>query len=551
MAGVSIAGAASIVLMFGWGLKALVDEGFSAGAAGAWHLNAALLRLLGLALFLSLASFTRFYAVQWLAEKAGADLRTRLFAKLLSLDPGYFETHKTGDEVARITADTSILQMALATNVPIALRHLLTLAGSVVMLAVVSPALTLLVFLAVPAVLAPAVFFARRLRARARDAQGRIGDISAFGQEALQGLQTIQSFGYEAASHKTFAKLVSGVFGAAMRQARLRAGLTAYVISAVFSAITLVLWAGGHKVLSGDLTAGSLSAFLFYAVIAAGAVASLTEAAGAFGQAAGAADRVGELLSRKPTLSGTAEMAGPVKGAVAFEGVTFSYPTRPDSHSLRGVAFTVNPGEVVALAGRSGAGKTTVFQLLQRFYDPQAGRITIDGRDISHFTPASVRRHLAVVAQDPAIFSVSVAENIRMGRPSASEEEVREAARQAQADEFIRALPQGYDTPAGEKGGRLSGGQRQRIAIARAILKNAEILLLDEATSALDAENETAVHAALRNLMKGRTVIVIAHTPSAMKAADRVVFLENGCVTAEGAHASLAAANKDYARLSG
>lgn len=539
----------STMLAFGWGLKHLIDRGFS-DASGA-YLNQALLILLCVILVLSGAIFLRYQSVHWVAERAAADLRRRIFEKLLTLDLAWFENSKTGDDVSRINADTTVLQMVASANLPIALRHVLTLAGGVVMLFIVSLPLTFLALLVVPVAVGPIIYFARRVRARSRDTQGRVGDIGAYAHEALQGIQTIQSFGYEPRAAGKFADLAETTFNTALRHIRLRAFLMAYAVSVIFAAIGVVLWAGGHRVLAGDMTAGSLSAFVFYAVIVAGAVTSLSEAFAAFGQAAGAADRIAAIFSVTPALSGGAPLPGPVAGNVRFDGVTFAYPSRPGRLALDGVSFEVRAGETVALVGPSGAGKTTIFQLLQRFYDPQGGAILIDGHAISGHSPRDVRGHMTVVSQDPAIFSVSVAENIRIGKPSATDDEVRRAAEQAQAHEFIVQLPEGYDTPVGERGSRLSGGQKQRIAIARAILKDAPVLLLDEATSALDSSNETAVHTALRNLMQGRTTLIIAHRLSTVQNADRIIVLDKGRIVAEGTHASLYNSDSLYTHLAG
>jgi ATP-binding cassette subfamily B protein len=537
------------MLMFGWGLKNLIDRGFS-DTSGA-YLNQALLVLFGVIIVLAAASFTRFYTVYWVAERAIADLRKTIFEKLLSLDPTYFENHKTGEEVSRINNDTTVLQMVVATNMPIALRHALTLMGGIVMLFVVSTSLTLLIMLVVPVVVVPIIFFGRKVRSRSRDTQSRIGDIAAFSHEALQGIQTIQSFGYEPQAAATFAGLADETFRTALKYIKMRSFLTAYAISIVFSAIGIVLWAGGHRVLKGEMTAGSLSAFVFFSVIVSGAVTSLSEALSAFNQASGAADRILGVLSVSSTLSGDVAAPGPIAGNIKFEDVTFSYPTRPGQHSLSNVSFRVQAGEVVALVGPSGAGKTTIFQLLQRFYDPQFGSIYLDDLKTSDCAPRDIRRHMTVVSQDPAIFSVSVAQNIRIGKSGASDAEVRHAAELAQAHEFISQLPQGYDTLVGERGSRLSGGQKQRIAIARAILKDAPVLLLDEATSALDSSNEVAVHAALKNLMKGRTTLIIAHRLSTVQSADRIVILDKGKIIAEGTHAELYGTDELYTHLAG
>ncbi|MDD9901507.1 MAG: ABC transporter transmembrane domain-containing protein [Alphaproteobacteria bacterium] len=549
LAFLALAVAAGTVLAFGWGLKQLVDKGF-ADQTGA-YLNQALLALLAVILVLAASSYTRFYNVHWVAERITADLRRRIFEKLLTLDPSWFENSSTGADVSRINADTSVLQLVMAANLPSALRHGLTLIGSVIMLFVVSPVMTGMVMLGVPLIVLPLVYFGRRVRVRSRDTQARVGDISAYGHEVLQGIQTVQSFGYEEPAAEKFGGLADQTFRAALKYIRMRSLLTALVITVVFGAVGVVLWLGGHKVLAGEMTAGELSAFVFYAIMVAGSVGAIGEAMSAFSQAIGAADRITELLSAGSTLSGIAHMDAEIAGAVRFENVSFRYPTRPDVLALDAVSFDVKPGEVVALVGPSGAGKTTIFQLMQRFYDPGEGRVIIDAMNAADYIPEDVRRCMAAVSQDPAIFSVSVMENIRMGKPSATDEEVQQAAVLAQAHDFIMALPEGYDTEVGERGSRLSGGQKQRIAIARAILKDAKILLLDEATSALDSHNEVAVHAALKNLMQDRTTLIIAHRLSTVQNADRIIVMDKGKIVAEGAHGELFGNDSLYTHLAG
>ena len=547
---VAIGISASTVLLFGWGLKHLIDQGFSDRSGH--FLNQALLVLLVVILFMAVASYTRFYLVYWVAERMIADLRKKIYAHLLALDPTYFETHETGEQVSRINTDTSVLQVVVTTNLPMALRNIVTMLGGIVMLFVVSPEMTGMVLGVVPLVLVPIIYFGRKVRARSRDTQKTIGDIGSFSHETIQGLQTVQSFNYEDKALEKFSALAEATFRTALRYVKLRAFLIAFVIAMVFTAVGIVLWMGGHKVLNGQISAGDLSAFIFYAVVTAGGVGSLSEATTAFNQAFGAADRIVSLLSHQPALKGSAVSEKPpavIEGKIVFDHVGFHYPTRPVPPALSDLSFTINAGEVVALVGPSGAGKSTVFQVLQRFYDPQAGLITIDGHDISRYNAEDIRRYLGVVSQDPAIFSLSVAENIRIGKPEATDEEVRHVAELAQAHDFIMELPEKYDTLVGERGSRLSGGQRQRIAIARALLKNPKILLLDEATSALDSANEQAVILALRQLMQGRTSIIIAHRLSTVQNARRIIVLDQGRVMAEGTHAELFGRDALYTHL--
>ncbi|MDY0008682.1 MAG: ABC transporter transmembrane domain-containing protein [Bdellovibrionales bacterium] len=544
--------ASSMMLAMGWGLKNIVDHGF-ADTTGDF-LDRALLVLLGVILLMAAATYTRVRLINQVAERVTTDLRQRVYLHLLSLDPAYFEREKTGDQVSRINADTTVLQLVVTSNLPSAFRHLLMLIGGVTMLCVVSPAMTGIVMVAVPLVVAPMIYFGRRVRAKSRDTQSRVGDIGAYTQETLSGMQTIQSFGYEQTAARHFNALAEDVYTTASKYIRARAFLVAFVIFIVLGAIGLVLWSGGHKVLAGEMSAGELSAFLFYAAMVAGALMAVSEAMSDFNRASGAADRIIQLLAAEPEVSVPAQgmhLPQDVAGYVTFDQVTFSYPTRPERLALDRVSFTVTAGEVVALVGPSGAGKTTIFQLLQRFYDPQQGAISIDGVELRDLDPRDLRRVLGVVSQDPAIFSMSVAENIRVGRPDASDAEVMYAAEMAQAHGFITELPQGYDTMVGERGNRLSGGQRQRISIARALLKDPAILLLDEATSALDSSNEQAVHLALRELMRGRTTFVIAHRLSTVQDADRIFVLDQGRIVAAGTHHHLFGQDKLYTHLAG
>ncbi|MEZ0225687.1 MAG: ABC transporter transmembrane domain-containing protein [Alphaproteobacteria bacterium] len=540
------------MLAIGQGLREIVDRAF-ADHSGKF-LNDALLILLCVILLMAGASFVRLRLIYSVAERVISDLRKQVYAHLLSLDPAFFEQHKTGDQVSRISADTTVLQLVITTNLPMVFRHGLMMIGGLVMLCVVSPHLTLTVLVVVPLVVGPVVYFGRRVRARSRDTQSRVGDVGAYSQETLQGIQTIQSFGYEDEAARKFGLLADEVYDTAMKYVNFRALLTAYVIATVMSAIGVVLWRGGYQVLAGEMTPGDLSAFIFYSTMVAGAVTAISEALSDFSRAGGAADRIMDLLNMQSGLKTSAAprpLPEKIRGEMEFRNVTFRYPARPEQEALQEASFRIAPGEVVALVGPSGAGKTTIFQLLQRFYDPASGSVCIDGINVAECDPRDVRHHLSVVSQDPTIFSMSVAENIRMAKPEATDDEVRRAAELAQAHDFISGLSLTYGTMVGERGNRLSGGQKQRIAIARAILKDTKILLLDEATSALDAANEIAVHKALKNLMQGRTTLIIAHRLSTVQNADRIIVMDNGRIVAEGSHAQLYAQKGLYAHLAG
>lgn len=541
----------AMLLALGWGLKCIVDRAF-ADQSGV-YLNYALFGTLGFVILMAGASYIRLRLVNLAAERVTADLRLKIYRHLLSLDPAFFEQGKTGDQVSRINADTTVLQLVVTSNLPSAFRHLLMLVGGLVMLCVVSRVMTGMVLLSVPLVLAPIIYFGRKVRAKSRETQGRIGDVSGHAQEMLQGIQTIQSYGYEEPAARAFGVLVDDVFMSAKKYIHARSFMAASVIALILGAVGLVLWYGGHKVLSSQMSAGDLSAFIFYAATVVGAVTAISEASGEFNRASGAADRIIQILSARPTLKPAVAGVsfGDVRGDITFDDVSFAYPARPENAALGHVSFEIRAGEVAALVGASGAGKSTVFQLLQRFYDPAGGSILIDGLDITRAEPCDVRALFGVVSQDPAIFSMSVGDNIRLGKPDASDVEVRAAAEQAQAHEFIAALPQGYDTPVGERGSRLSGGQKQRIAIARALLKNPRILLLDEATSALDSANEQAVHLALKSLMKGRTTVVIAHRLSTVRGADRIFVMDKGRIVSSGTHDSLYGKDVLYTHLAG
>ncbi len=550
LAAIALLVAAGAVLAIGQGLKFVIDRGFVAGSAG--ELDRAL-ALLGVVIaVMAVATFTRFYYVSWLGERVTADLRRAVFDHLLTLPPGFFEVTRTGEVISRLTNDTTMLETVIGSSVSMAVRNLLLLAGGLVMLALTSLKLTLLVLAGVPLVVAPIVLFGRRVRRLARASQDRIGDVGAYVDEALHEIRTVQAYGHEPVDRKHFAERVEEAFATAKRRVRQRALLVAVVIMLTFGAVGVILWIGGHDVLAGRLSAGELSAFVFYAVIVASAVGTISEVIGDIQRAAGATERLFELLAVEPAIRAPAEpVALPVQGqgTVDFDAVSFNYPSRPDTPALSDVTFSIAAGERVALVGPSGAGKTTVFQLLLRFYDPQSGAVRIDGVDVVRADPVAVRHRLAVVPQDPVIFAASVLDNVRYGRPDASDAEVRAACEAAYATEFIERLPEHYASFLGERGVRLSGGQRQRLAIARAILADRPILLLDEATSALDAESERMVQHALERLMARRTVLMIAHRLATVRHADRILVMDAGRVVAAGTHEGLVASNPLYARL--
>ncbi len=542
--------AAGTTLAMGRGLQLLIDQGFSTGDAGL--LDRAVLILFGVSVLLAFGTFSRFYLVSWVGERVVADIRKAVFDHIIGLSPGFFEITRTGEVVSRLTTDTTLLQVVVGSSVSIALRNTLLIIGGMVMLFITSTKLTLLVLAVVPLVVAPIVVFGRKVRRLSRLSQDRIADVSAEASEALYGIRTVQAFAHEPHDRKRFAERTEDAFSTALARIRWRAVLTGVVILLVFGSISVVLWVGGADVVAGRISAGQLSAFVFYAVVLAGALGAVSEVIGDLQRAAGAMERIAELLATRPVVLAPANptpLPSPSRGAVAFEHVTFHYPSRPNAPSLDDFTLDVKPGERVAIVGPSGAGKTTVMQLLLRFYDPEAGRIRFDGIDIRDLDPAQLRAAIGVVPQDPTIFATSARDNIRYARPDAGDAEVRAAAKAAHALDFLERLPQGLDTFLGERGVRLSGGQRQRIAIARAILRNPALLLLDEATSALDAESEQIVQVALDEVMKERTTLVIAHRLATILKADRIVVLDKGRIDAIGTHAELIRAGGLYARL--
>jgi len=481
-----------------------------------------------------------------------ADLRQAVYRRVVRMDPTFFEVTRTGEVLSRLTADTTLVQAIAGVNLSITLRSALNLIGAVVLLALTSTRLTIWILALMPLVIVPMIVVGRRVRRLSRATQDRIADTSSLVDESLNAIQTIQAFTLEELQSQRYAAAVEDSFAAAIRRTRVRAALTGIGTMLVFGGITYVLWLGAHAVLVHDMTWGQLSQFFVYAAIVGTAAAALIEMWGEMQRAAGAMERLTELLAARPTIAAPAQplvLSARVRGDVAFEHVSFRYPSRPDTLALNDYSLAVRRGETVAVVGPSGAGKSTSFQLLLRFYDPQIGRITIDGNDIKRMRPEELRQQIGFVPQDTVLFGASARENIGYGRPGAGDAEIEAAARAAAADEFLRQLPSGYDTFLGERGTRLSGGQRQRIAIARAILRDAPILLLDEATSSLDAESEQLVQLALAELMRGRTTLVIAHRLATVLKADRIVVLEAGQVVAVGNHAQLMSSSALYARV--
>ncbi len=582
-----IAAAASLVLPVA--VREMIDQGFS--RSNAEHIDRYFLLLFGVATVLGLFTAARFYLVSWLGERVVADIRSAVYRHVIHMSPVFFETTRTGEVLSRLTTDTTLIQTVVGTSMSMALRNIVMLAGGIVMMAVTSPRLTGFTLALLLGVILPIILFGRQVRKLSRASQDRVADSSALAGEKLNAVPTVQAFTQEQQETARFSDSVEAAFDTARRRIRARASLTAIIIVMVFGAIVMVLWQGARSVLEGNMTAGVLSQFVLYAVLVATSIGALSEVWGDVQRAAGATERLMELLAGESAIrvaaqplvlpaltprsaathgvsdgasdrgaSGTstsgqsdaarqAAQAGHTTGDIRIEAVCFHYPSRPAHAALSDFSLHVRAGETVAIVGPSGAGKTTLFQLLLRFYDPEAGRIVLDGIDIAQADPAAVRARIGIVPQDTVVFSADAMENIRYGRAGATDEDVVAAARAAMADEFIARLPEGYRTFVGERGVRLSGGQRQRIAIARAILKNPPVLLLDEATSALDAESEHLVQAALQNLMQGRTTLVIAHRLATVRNADRIVVMEDGRVEAIGSHEALLERGGLYARL--
>jgi ATP-binding cassette subfamily B protein len=556
LAGIALLVAAGATLAIPYAFKQMIDLGFGASAGGRSirNVNATFLALFGVAAVLAVATAARFFTVSWLGERVTADIRTAVYGHVVSQSPEFFETTQTGEVLSRLTTDTTLIQSVVGTSISLALRNTLLFVGGLAMMFVTSVKLSSIILALLVLVIVPIVLFGRRVRTLSRDSQDRIADASALAGEILNAMPTVQAFTHEKIEAERFGASVQGAFETAMRRIRARAWLTLLAIVLVFGAIVFVLWLGAHAVLEGSMSGGDLGQFILYASIVAGAIGALSEVMGEAQRAAGATERLLELLAVKSDIQNPAHpKALPPRAsggaALALSDVGFSYPSRPETAALSHLSLSIRPGETVAVVGPSGAGKSTLFQLLLRFYDPQSGTIALDGVDIRDLDLHTLRGAIGIVPQDTIIFSADAMENIRYGRADATDEEVIAAARLAAAHEFIERLPQGYWSFLGERGVRLSGGQRQRIAIARALLKNPPLLLLDEATSALDAESERLVQSALEAAMVGRTTLIIAHRLATVQRADRIIVMEDGRIVETGTHASLVALGGVYANL--
>jgi ATP-binding cassette subfamily B protein len=544
---------AAITLSIGQGVKILIDDGFVAGSSEA--LTNAVFLIIGLAFLMALGTYARFYLVSWLGERVVADLRKAVFDHIVTLHPSYFETNRSGEIMSRLTTDTTLLQNIIGSSFSMALRSSLTFVGALILLLFTNLKLSLIVLVGVPLVLLPIVLYGRRVRKLSKASQDSIADVGSYAGEIIQHIKTVQSYTREQHEQHAFSAEVEIAFNVAKRRVSQRALLVAIVILLMFGAISGLLWVGGNDMIAGRISGGDLAAFVFYAIMMGSAIATISEVYGELQRATGATERLVDLLNVQSLIPVKASNTQPEpnlnmqNAQLAFENVNFNYPSRPDQPAISELNLKVKAGKSLALVGPSGAGKSTLLELLQRFYDPQSGRITLNGIDIRQLDTETLRKHLAVVPQQPALFTADVWYNIRYGNPDASDAQVIAAAKGAHAHEFIEQLPEGYASHLGEQGTRLSGGQKQRLAIARAILKDPKILLLDEATSALDAESEYHVQQALETLMKNRTTIIIAHRLATILHADSIAVMDQGQLVAQGKHAELIAVSPLYKRL--
>lgn len=550
LAGIALVTTAGVSLSLGQGLRLLIDQGFVAGSSEG--LTQTLLLFLVLVTLLALGTFLRFYLVSWLGERVSADLRKAVFRHLLQLHPGFFETNLSGEIQARITADTTVLQTVIGSSLSVALRNVLLFLGGIAWLFWTNPKLTSIVLIAVPLLVSPVVIFGRRVRRLSRTSQDKVASVGAYVGEALQHIKIVQGMNHQQVDEKSFSQHVESAFDAGIQRIRQRAFLIAIVMLLVLGSVGGMLWVGGQDVLAGRVTPGELAAFVFYALIVASSLGFLSEVIGDLQRAAGATERLMELLEAKSEITdpiSPQSLPSLVRGSLEINDLHFCYPSRPDSLALQAVNLNIEPGMTMALVGPSGAGKSTLLELLLRFYDPLQGSIHFEGIDLRYLALQEFRRHIAFVPQQPTLFSANVWENLCYGQPDASKEEMLAATRDANAEEFLDKLPQGFDSFLGEQGVRLSGGQRQRLAIARAILRDPKLLLLDEATSALDAESERMVQEALLRLMQERTTIVIAHRLATVIHADQIAVMDQGRVVALGTHQQLLHSSPLYSRL--
>lgn len=549
---------AALALVFTAGLtlglvqyvRIIVDSGFVEGSTEA--LNTAVLGFFLIAIFQAVGTFARFYWVSWLGERVTADIRKAVYSHIIDLHPGYFEENLSGEIQSRITTDTTLIQSVIGSSASIALRNLLMMVGGTVFLFITNPKLTSVVLICIPLVIGPILYFGKKVRLLSRSSQDEIANVGAYVGETIQQIKTVQAYNHQSHDDRQFSDHVETAFNVALRRIMMRSFLITIVITLVFGALAVMIWVGGQDVINGTMSAGELTAFVAYAVLVASAVGAISAVISELQRAAGAMERLMELLEAENEIKAPQtphQLKGDFKGLLSLTNVTFAYASRPETPALDGVTLQIQSGESVALVGPSGAGKSTLFDLVLRFYDPQSGSLALDGVDIRELDPQALRSHIAIVSQQPTMFTGNVWDNIRYGRPDASDEEVRDAAEAAYASEFIEKLPEGYDSYLGESGIRLSGGQKQRIAIARAILKDPEILLLDEATSALDAESERKVQMALEKLMANRTSLVIAHRLATVMNASKIVVLDSGKLVAQGSHKELLLKSELYANF--